>query len=133
MLRFNIAFFTYPSPIGIYHIACLERLLHLIFTLFIKTRKALQLLHVTIAMECSSNIFGLRTSPEPVSWELSQSSYILYLPMFVFPSAMAFVIFRISESHFSLCDLDLHTLAVRGLTASTARRSVIKFVVTLFN
>jgi hypothetical protein len=46
---------------------------------------------------------------------------------------MAFVILRIGKSYFSLCDLDLHTLAVGGLTTSTAGRSVIKFEVTLFS
>src|SRR6266480_4889898 len=60
----KVVYFTHPSPIGVHHISCLKRLFHLILTLFIETGKALQLLRVTIAMECSCNIFGLRTAPE---------------------------------------------------------------------
>lgn len=63
----KVLYFTHPSPIGVHHISCLKRLLHLILALFIETGKALQLLRVTIAMECSCDIFGLRTAPELVS------------------------------------------------------------------
>jgi len=65
--QFQHCIFTYPSPISVRHISCLERLFHPILALLIKAGKALQLLHITIAMKCSCNIFGLRTAPELVS------------------------------------------------------------------